>query len=543
MVFALRCFGPLLFVTLVVACRGSETTVAPRPDTTERAAPAHDNVLRPVVLPDLSRLEASVQAQVREQHALLQRLQQTPGTPPSELSGAYGAMGKLLMAAEYLDVAEPYFRNARMLEPGDYRWPYYLAHIYKNRGEVPPAMAFFEEALARHPNNAATLVWLAEMHLTAGRPEDAEPLFTKALALQPQSLAPRFGLGRAALARKDFRTAIEHLEAALALNTQAVNIHYPLAMAYRGLGDAAKAEAHLRQQGKFDITPPDPLMQELRELLHSAIAYEVEGIRELNSGRWENAAARFRKGLELDPSSASLRHRLGTALYMLGRPEEAREAFERVMRESPEYSKAHYSLGVLLESSGRPAEAYERYAAALRHEPGYLEARVRLAGLLRLQGNLREALAHYDRVLAVNPRDAEALFGSAMVFLGLRQYQETRDRLSTARQAHADDPRFAHALARVLAAAPDARVRDGRQALAVMQELPDEQRRLDMGETMAMALAEVGQYEEAALWQRGAIAAARRAGNEGLAQRMIGSLRLYEAGEPCRTPWRDEDLP
>jgi hypothetical protein len=110
-------------------------------------------------------------------------------------------------------------------------------------------------------------------------------------------------------------------------------------------------------------------------------------------------------------------------------------------------------------------------------------------------------------------------------------------------QVHAAQPGFTHALARVLSAAPDPQVRDGRQAMALMQALPEEQRRLDLGETMAMVLAEVGQYEEAATWQRGAIDAARRMGNERLAQRMAGNLRLYEAGRPCRTPWRDEDQP
>jgi tetratricopeptide (TPR) repeat protein len=532
--------------TLTVAaagCADREQTAAPRSDTTERVESKGEGALLPVSLPEVSRLETSVQTQVREQYAVLQRLQEAPGTPATELGRAYGAMGTLLMAAEYIELAEPYYLNARALAPGEYRWPYYLGHLYKTRGMLPQAVAFFEEVLTLRPDDVATLVWLGEMHLTRGRPDAADPLFAKALTLQPQSVAARFGLGRAALAKRDHRGAVEHLEAALTLNKQAVNIHYPLAMAYRGLGESAKAEAHLAQQGKFEILPTDPLIQELRALLQSAISYEIAGTRELNSGHVADAAAQFRKGLELEPSNASLRHKLGTALYMLGQADAARETFERVVRESPEYAKAHYSLGVLLESSGRRSEAIERYSAAVRHEPEYLEARARLAGLLRLQGRLREALAHYDHVLMVDPRVPEASFGSAMVLVRLQQYQEARERLTVARQVHLDQPGFAHALARVLAAAPEARIRDGRQALALMQSLSEEQRRLDMGETMAMVLAEVGQYEQAAAWQRDAIAAARRVGNEGLARRMTGSLQLYEAGQPCRTPWRDEDLP
>lgn len=525
------------------ACAGPQPATTEESEPARPTAPAGGETLRPVTLPDLSRLESSVQTQIRERYAALQRLQESPSPPPAALSEAYGEVGKVLMAAEYTDLAEPFVLNARTLAPTDHRWPYYLAHIYRMRGLLPQAMEAFNETLARRPDEVAALVWLGEMQLTAGQPDAAEALFGKALALEPQLQAARFGLGRAALAKKDHRAAVDHLEAALALNREAVNIHYPLAMAYRGLGEVGKAEAHLRRQGKFEILPSDPLMQELRTLLESAISYELQGTRELNSGHFTEAAGHFRRGLTLDPSSASLRHKLGTALHMLGQGDAARQMFEQVVKESPEYARAHYSLGVLLEASGRRAEALERYVTAVRHQPDYAEARVRLAGLLTVLGKPEDALAHYEEVLAADPRVPDALFGSAMASLRLQRYQDARDRLEAARRVHADQPVFAHALARVLAAAPDARVRDGRQALAIMQALPDAQRRLDMGETMAMALAEVGQFADAAMWQREAIAAARRAGNEGLAQRMTTTLQLYEAGQPCRTPWRNEDMP
>jgi hypothetical protein len=91
----------------------------------------------------------------------------------------------------------------------------------------------------------------------------------------------------------------------------------------------------------------------------------------------------------------------------------------------------------------------------------------------------------------------------------------------------------------VLAAAPDSRVRDGRRAMAVMERLSEEQQRMDLGETMAMALAETGRYEEAAALQREAIAAAPAE----IAERMAANLTLYEAGQPSRTPWRDGEIP
>jgi hypothetical protein len=103
-----------------------------------------------------------------------------------------------------------------------------------------------------------------------------------------------------------------------------------------------------------------------------------------------------------------------------------------------------------------------------------------------------------------------------------------------------EHPGFVHALVRLLAAAPDDRVRDGRRAMELMRSLPREDRSIEAGEMMAMTLAELNQYEEAATWQRDAMAAAERAGHRNLVSRMAENLTLYERRRPCRVPWRDD---
>ena len=75
-----------------------------------------------------------------------------------------------------------------------------------------------------------------------------------------------------------------------------------------------------------------------------------------------------------------------------------------------------------------------------------------------------------------------------------------------------------------------------------MERLSEEQQRMDLGETMAMALAETGRYEEAAALQREAIAAAPAEFAE-IAERMAANLTLYEAANLPVTPWRDGEIP
>ena len=532
------------------ACTSSETAPGATDAETPVATAPDPSALQPVTLPDLDggRASESVREQIRQQYAALMTTIDDPEAEPSALGRAYGEMGKLLLAAEYASEAESCFRNAQALAPRNRRWPYYLGHVYRTRGDLQRAAAAFEQARQLEPDDLATLVWLAEMHLETDDPSAARTMLEFALALHPNSVAVHFALGRAAVARQDYFRAVQHLEAALQLNPSANPVRTVLVSAYRRLDLQELAEANLRPPSsaglveEFDagmIQPEDPLMEDVDELVQSPALYELRGTQALVRGDHRKAAARFRSGLELQPDNASLRHKLGTALAFIGDARGSQEQFEEIVRRSPEYARAHYSLGVLLEGSGQHVQALARYTSAVRYEPSYAEARLRLAGLLRRSGRVDDALAQYERIMEIDPLMFDAPFGYAMAQVTLGRWTDARDLLSAGMEQFPAAPGFALALARVLAAAPDDRVRDGRRAMELMEQMPEQQQRVDFGETLAMALAETGRYGEAVALQREAIAAAP----DELAQRMAGNLALYEAGEPCRTPWRDGEIP
>ena len=432
--------------------------------------------LQSISLPDLSHAAEPARRRIQESHSALMLKTGNPATTSADLASAYGEMGKLLMAADYFDAAESCFLNAQALAPNEPRWAYYLAQVYRTRGEPEKAVTFFERTLQLRPSDLAALVYLGDAHLARGQPDAAEPPLAKALALEPRLAVALFDLGRASLAKQDYAGAVQHLERALALDPQASLIHYPLAMAYRGLGDTVKAEAHLRQRG--DARPgflPDPLMQQIELLLVSAQAYEVRGTQAMDAGEWAAAAEYLRKGVQLAPGNSALRLKLAEALRRSGHPE--------------------------------------------------------------------ESLAHYEQTAKLDPSIAAAPFGYAMALVQLRRYQEARDQLVEGMKTHAGQPAFPQALARLLASSPDDRVRDGGQALALVHELLKQQQNTDLGETMAMALAEVGKFEEAARLQRTLIPPVQRVGRENLVRVMTENLRLYERREACRTPWPEDAIP
>lgn len=497
--------------------------------------------LQAVEMPDVSRAAPPVRDQLHERYTSLTAAIGHSTAAAAVLANEYGEMGKLFMAAEYREAAEPCFLNAQMLAPGDARWPYYLAHVYRLEGDLVNAVHAFERAIELRPDDVAALVWLGNVHLLSGRPETAEPVFARALSRAPDLAAAQFGLGRVALAKKDYGGAVRFLETALAQDQRASGIHYPLAMAYRGLGAFDKAEAHLRQRGQIDPTPPDPLMAAASASLRSAMGHERLGIMALDRKEWALAAAHFRQGVDLAPDSATVRHRLGTALFLQGDVSGAKAQFEEVVRRTPDFAKARYSLGVLMMTAGRRDEALEQLSAAVRYDPGYAEARLRLAEILRGAGRAAESLLEYERVLETDPQSTEAHFGRALSLVRLHRYAEARDALRDGRTRFPTQPAFARALARLLATAPDDTVRDGGQAMALTQQLMKERQTLDLGETMAMTLAELGQYEQAAAFQREVMAAARKGGHHGLVTQLDANLRLYERRRPSRTPLRAED--
>lgn len=534
-------FSLVLLLLLIAACGSSKSSAPATP------LPAS----REVILPDLARMDPPVQTQVKQRYATLMEKKKKAGASGDELGTAYGEYAMLLQAAEYYEAAEPAYLNAQDLMPGDVRWPYYLGHLYKSIGQTEKSIQSFERALQKNPSEIATLIWLGRLYLEQGKPDVAEPLLERAAQLPPRNVAVMAALGQAALARRDYQRAVTLLEEALAFDPSAASIHAPLANAYRGLGDTAKAEEHLKLWRNTDLLVPDRLRADLDMSIESGLSYELRGVRALEARDFKAAEGFFRKGVELTPPATalgrSLRHKLGTALVLQGDVDGAMARFEEVAKLAPPdgfdeaSAKANYSLGVVLASSGQPAPAIQRLTAAVKYNPNYTEALMALGDTLRGSGRIEASLKPYAEVVRINPRAADARFAYAMAMVRLRRYRDAKAWLEESARIQPDRPELSHALARLLAAAPDDMVRDGARAMTLVQELMKGGKTTVIGETMAMALAEVGQFTDAVDVQRSVIAAAEQAGVARDVRRMTANLRLYERRQACRTPWPDDD--
>ena len=491
--------------------------------------------LTPVVLPELSQLSASIQDQIRTQYDRVVQLRDSDGESLVALGSAHGELGMILMATNLDATATDAFLHAHAQDPDELRWPYYLAQLLRENGDTDGAIEFYRRSLRLDPAYLAAQVWLGEVYLDASRSEEAEASFRQALDVNPSSPAALSGLGRAALAVGDAERAVEYLEQALDAGPTAWNLHYSLAAAYRTLGDLEKVEFHLGQRGGDPPRPYDPLMDAYDGLLQSARAYENRGTQAMGEGRYEEAAAIFREGLAETPGDAGLHHWLGATLMVTGDSRGAGEQFTEALRLDPEYADSHLGLGALLLDGGRFPEALEQFETAVEIRPNYFQARLGLADALRATGDFEGAVEQLDRVIELDPSFVDGGMARAMTQIQLGQFREARDGLRQGVIIHADHPGLSDLLVRILAAAPDAEVRDGVEAVSIMQERFKGPVSLEMYETMAMALAEVGRYDEAANWQRQAMSVAEQNDRSDVARMMAEALALYEQGRPARS--------
>jgi tetratricopeptide (TPR) repeat protein len=518
----------------LVACSPSKPGGAP---SSESASPSSTIP----ALPDVSALASEVQQQIRNDYATLTTIEKGSSRSAPDRGEAYGAMGRRLLAIDYADAARPFLEKAQSLMPGDVRWPYYLGHAQRRAQDPAKAAIAFEQALRVKPADVPSLVWLGESYLALGRTEDAEGMLAKAVSQDPRSAAAWFQRGRAAEAMGQHQRAVEYLTRALQLDPKADAIHYQLGLAYRGVGNLKEAEVHLRYRADAEsVVPVDPLMDALPALSESSASYVVRGVQAMDRRDWKTAIANFRTASQLAPTDGTIQLNLGTSLYLAGDRANARTAFAAAIQLAPHLPKAQYTLGLLEEDEGHDAAAIERFTAAVMDDPNYAEAHASLADALRRTGRVEEALQHYAKVLAIDPAAATARFGYAMGLVRVGRWIDARDWLVESVKLYPGQLGFPHALARLLAASPDDRARNGGEALRIAQQLLQAQRSPALLETTAMAQAELGRYDEAIATQRQAMALARSVGQP-LAERMRDNLARYQQRQPCRVPWAPDD--
>ncbi len=496
--------------------------------------------LEPVPHPAIAELEDQVRRQLGAARTALEQ-QLAAGADDEQLARLFGAAGMLYHAYELRVAAAACYRNAARLAPGEFRWAYYLGQVFLGAGELERARAELERAIGIRPDELSVLIRLARLERARNLPERAEVLFRRALEIDANSAAALLGLGKIASARGDFEAAVQHLEAARTLAPQATKIHYPLGLAYRGLGQIELAVSFVARLGNVPVPLDDPWMRDVGALIVGMRVHQMQGTRYFQDGQWERALAEFRRAVEEAPDDPLVRTNLAVTLIKFGDLEGAEREFELVLRLDPNDAIAHYNFGTLLVDLGRDEAAVEHFRVTIERAPGQLRAHLNLANALVRLGRREAALPHYRDVVAGDPDNVVARTAEARTLAALGHWADAKRRLQEAHAAFPEDASIRHDLARLLAAAPDDEVRDGQRARALAQALVSAQMPLEHMETLAMIAAENGRFDEALELQRRAVEIVRAAGREDLLPGLLRNLERYRGRQACRVPWPEDD--
>ncbi len=507
-------------------------------------AAAQAPVETPLVLPvpDLSRLESAVRRRLGEARAaLVARLQRSP-VPDAALGEAFGELGRLYHAHFVTEPALACYRIAQHLQPEAFRWPYLLGFLYQQTSQLESAQAAFRRALTLRPGEPAARLHLAQVYRELGHLEQARELFQGLLGVLDMRAAAAAGLGKVALSRRRYAQAAQWLEQALAAQPQARRLNYPLAMAYRGLGEVDKARQMLQGEGEGHPAFPDPLVEGLKELASGARAHVRRAKKAVDAGRLEEAVEELRTALWIDPDNAAARIALARVLYDLGDLEGVRSQLSQVLAREPANARANFFMGLMAERSGAEALAMDHYRRALETDPEHPGAHFHLAQALMRAGRFGEAAQHYRKVVEYAPYNRVARLMEAVAWVRAgADHKMARRRMEEAVAAYPDDSVLSYALARLLAASPDDAVRDARGALALAQRLYDRYPVPENAETLAMAYAESGDFDKAVSVQGQALDAALSRARFELVPRLQANLQRYRNHQACRDPWTEDD--
>jgi len=256
----------------------------------------------------------------------------------------------------------------------------------------------------------------------------------------------------------------------------------------------------------------------------------------LQRNQFDEAERLAEEALRRRPQYVGAQHVAAACMANRGRGDAALAMYREAARIDPLSSHLHVCIGDLLAEKNELEAAIEHYRIAIEAQPWVIETRHSMARALIAAGRADEAAGQLRAAWETRPDRENAAFKLAGMYASAGRYAEAKEVLH-AHGAYSDyTPDEMALFARLLAAAPDAKVRDGRRALVLARELiaaegEDSRRAL---EVLAAAHAEVGDFEKAVDTVRRALRIASDSADAPRRAELEACLALYEKGRPYR---------
>jgi tetratricopeptide (TPR) repeat protein len=381
---------------------------------------AGDDGRVPPPAPDVAGVEAPLARALAEATAEVDR------APRS--AAAWGRLGVLFDIHDFPEEAVACYERAQALDPGEFRWPYFLG-ITRLIGDRTAAAAAFERAAELEPDYAPIHVYRGRSCLLADDLDRARRAFERAVRLDSTLVRAHLGLGQVALAEGEAERALRHVDRALETGATSGEVHRLRAEALRRRGDRAGA----REEGRLGSIGAkfEPIADPVRDALGLTEGVtvrwcKVRADRAMRAEQPVEAADVWRAYLEEVPRSVGARLELAAIYMQVGLADRAMRVLDEAVELAPENARVHFYLGNARAAlrDPNPAAAIASFDRALELDPSLARARGNLGVLLVGEGSVDEGLAHIRQAIEAMPGDADLRFNLAMALRGVGRSTE-----------------------------------------------------------------------------------------------------------------------
>ena len=194
---------------------------------------------------------------------------------------------------------------------------------------------------------------------------------------------------------------------------------------------AIHAYSDLSLRASQDLAHEAPFSFQVHEL--NAEALELQG-------KWDEAAAEYRKILDINPMLPGIHARLGRALLSKPQPspaevEQARKNFQEELEVDPRNAVAEFVLGQLAADAKDSATAIQHFTRATKLDTGFMEAYLGLGTALNSAKRFPEAIPPLETYEKMAPDSPTGHYQLAVAYAGAGRREDSNREAALQRQS------------------------------------------------------------------------------------------------------------
>jgi tetratricopeptide (TPR) repeat protein len=390
---------------------------------------AADTVVKPVPVPDLSKLPPAQAEDLRQARIEFEKVK--PKLAGERLAEAHALLGAAYSRAGFYDAAAVAIEDAAALEPNDGRWVYAQGIIARMQKQNQAALGYFEHALQLDQGYLPIRIAVVNARIEQNDLEGARKLLQDFTTSDVKNPLPYAMLGDIALRQKRYPDAIAQTKHALEIDPNATKLYAQLADAYQGAGDAknaadARAKAGdgmpalgdpiglglIQVQAPANAADPNAAKQPPSPSVDPAVARTLTPEREaeflLQTRQYDVARQKLDSSLRTRPNDAELLALYARVEAADGNLQQAKSRAIAAVSANPNAPAAHLALGYVLEMTNDDRGAQAEYEKVASLDPKASEANVNAGNILMRNGRYDDAATHYRAAIAADAKNGEA---------------------------------------------------------------------------------------------------------------------------------------